>query len=200
VHAVLDEHDTPKSTAYTPGLGVARRDQRVPFQRSAIVLGVEAPLQPTAMHELVEIHETLLSTLARGAGFGSIDHLVPFHSSANPAVRRPSGGASACPTLMHQALDLQDTALSDVARDKPGLGGAGIGDHFAPCQRSAMGTPSPPPTAIHAVLDGHDTPVRLLENAWAGAVGTACTCQPKPSHLAATGRLFTALPGEAASV
>jgi hypothetical protein len=66
---------------------VVRRDQLLPFQRSASVVVVpEASVEyPTAMQSVADLHETPLSTLpAAPVGFGVVwsDQLVPFKRSA----------------------------------------------------------------------------------------------------------------------
>jgi hypothetical protein len=68
-------------------LGVDRVCHAVPFHTSASVrLLVDARYWPTAVHELVEVHETPSSELADDpAGFGvcCTVHVVPFHLSAS---------------------------------------------------------------------------------------------------------------------
>ena len=60
MHAVADGHETASSDATPVGAGVARTDQVVPFH-SAVWL-------PTAMHSVIELHDTPLKLLKSNAG------------------------------------------------------------------------------------------------------------------------------------
>jgi hypothetical protein len=109
---------------------------------------------PTAVHAVVEGHETPCSWLGYGYGEGAragvawIDHFLPFHRSATAPV-----GAS--PTAVHAVAEAHETDISVV------WSGAGVSwsDHLFPFQRSANAwvPPTLSPTAMHAIVELHDT-------------------------------------------
>jgi hypothetical protein len=96
---------------------------------------------------------------------GWIAHFVPFHLSASGIAPTPVEFA-AYPTAVQAVRDTQDTALRLVLFVPGGLGAGWIA-HFAPFQAMASGTSpsgiceSPTnPTAVQAVRDTQDTPLR----------------------------------------
>ena len=87
-----DKHDTEVNTLPTEaeGLVVGTTDHAVPFQASASVwLTVPLKSSPTAVHHVVDRHETSVSSEkppVPWSGLGTIDQSEPFHSSTNVSV------------------------------------------------------------------------------------------------------------------
>jgi len=90
VHAVEDVQDTPSKTVTCApvGLGVDLIDHPVPFQLSANETYFPELLtsHPVATHDVEELHDTPLNTLAvapLGLGVDWTDHSVPFQRSVS---------------------------------------------------------------------------------------------------------------------
>jgi hypothetical protein len=117
VHAVVDVHDTPRSTpSVAPlGVGIVWINQRTPSHRSANGKLVPVLLSddPTALHAVVDAHDTPQSTLSVapvGAGIGWIDQPTPSHRSTNGAV--VPALSTKDPTAVQAVVDVHDTAWS----------------------------------------------------------------------------------------
>lgn len=167
-------------------LGVGWTVHWVPSQRSATMNGAGVKTRPTAVHADGVEQETPfkkppLPPVPDGVTGDCIVQVAPSHRSA-------SSPESVFPTAVHAAAEVHETA----PRVYPVL--AVVGDgwmlHVAPFHRSAT-VPSglkelsnAPPTAVQAVADVHDTPVKKLIGAPAGA-GIDSTVQLVPSHLSA---------------
>jgi hypothetical protein len=91
VHELIETHETPLRVSSPNELtfGLGTTDQMVPSQDSINVLDrsvLGVLYSPTAVHELVEIHETPLSSLiggevVLGSGLGTTVQVVPSHIS-----------------------------------------------------------------------------------------------------------------------
>jgi hypothetical protein len=109
------------------------------------------------MQKLADTHDTLSSGLPV-LGVDCIDHVVPFHVSANepkPLDERVD------PTAMHELLDRHETPPRVAEVDWLGVGTT---DQLAPlhiCANVLEEDPDPnsPPVAMQVVTDGQDTPV-----------------------------------------
>jgi hypothetical protein len=114
MQALLDVHDTRyRLKNATPwGLGVVWIDQLVPFHCSASVPVLELP---TAVHAVLDVHDTPESGAPDGLGVVWIDQLVPFHCSASVPVLE-------LPTAVHAVLDVHDTPESQLEVAPDGLG------------------------------------------------------------------------------
>src|ERR1700722_8712526 len=87
---LAEVQDTPERLlpCAPEGFGVVSMDQAVPLNTSASVTWVPGLLlyTPTAVQALDEVHDTAKKALPRTPGIlgsFSIDHLLPFHSSAS---------------------------------------------------------------------------------------------------------------------
>lgn len=128
VQSLGDGHETPlRELPRAPrGRCVLRTAQRAPFQSCANAMRVpaESIRYPTAMHSLLEAHDTPSSASAVapvGVGVGWIDHRRPFQRSANVTRTLPDPAKN--PTALHAARAAQDTATS-----RPfGTAGSGTG-------------------------------------------------------------------------
>jgi hypothetical protein len=129
-------------------------------RRSASVMLTPARLvkNPTAIHDLVDAHETPSSSLVvapTGVGARRIVQLVPFQRAANMALPLD-------PTAVHAVVDAHDTATNPPPT---GLGVRWIAQ-LVPFHRSArviVPTRSVRnPTAVQNVLVVHDTPASPL--------------------------------------
>jgi hypothetical protein len=190
VQVVVEAHDTPlRLLEVTPvGVGVVWMDQLVPFQRSAngwpVPEGVFHVL-PTAVHVVVEVHDTLVRLLEvtpMGLGVAWIDQVVPSQRSARVL-------PSASPTAVHAVVEVHDTPFSRLLVAPVGLGTVWI-DQVVPFQRSAKGTmlpalPRADPTAMQAVAEVHDTPLRSALSVTPMGLGVAWTDQVVPSQRSA---------------
>jgi hypothetical protein len=199
VHAVADVHDTPSRplVVVPAGLGTVWIDQLVPFHRSAN--GRELPVllikEPTAMQAVLEVHDTCASPLdvaPGGPGMFWIDQLDPFHRSTS--IRPSLSLFVEYPTAMQLVLEVQDTPLR-LLKTAPGALAIDWLDQLVPFQTSpkvvsAVGmtfifpTFAKAPTAVHAVLEVHITPLRLLPGSPAG-VGVVWIDQLVPFHRSA---------------
>lgn len=115
-------HDTPWSVlASAPWtLGAPCRRHDAPFQRSTMVCWIpSAPIdEPTAVHELNEVHETFESSLVVhwwGSGRPRWTGLAPSQVSAS-ADRRSDREVSD-PTTTQRDGDVQETPVSDPAAE-----------------------------------------------------------------------------------
>jgi len=171
MHVEGSRQDTPpRKLTLADGSGVATSDQLVPSQEAAADVDVWALTPksvPTAMQKVGEVQE-IDPTWA--VAVGSIDQLLPSHSSARFALL-------VVPPIAKQKLgDVHDTADSD-----PPPADVGTTDHAVPSHRSARlscGMPNRP-TAIQKVGEMHDTEFR---NAFAVAdSGVGVTDHPDPS-------------------
>lgn len=182
MQAGAEGHVTPDSwlRAATAGFGVCCCDHLDPFQRSARVTGpVSLSISPTAVQTFANRHETPFNGAAHSAlwhptlPFGPrIDQLEPFHCSviqAPDSVVLPE--AEWEPTATHADLDVHETLLSvswsshAVHMQPVHRFGVLCRVQWVPFHRSASVTwPLPPlsydPTAVHAVVDVHDTALR----------------------------------------
>jgi len=175
------------STSYAPGrFGVLWTLHWVPAQRSATVNGAGVKASPVAVHADGEEHDTPLKkspfpSVPDGVTADCTVHAVPSHRSA-------SSPESVVPTAVHAETEVHETA----PRAYPGLCEVGDGwrvqavpFHCSATVPSGLRELSTlTPTAVHAVADVHDTPVRKLICAPAGA-GIGWMLQLVPPHLSA---------------
>jgi hypothetical protein len=119
MQAVSDVHDTPVRAAgvAAAGLGVARSFQLRPFQRSDNVWGADAndvEKTPTAMHALLDVHDTPPSMPNGDLGVRRTFQLRPFQRSAS-SLPFPAAlvNPPRCPTAMQALLDVHDTACRE---------------------------------------------------------------------------------------
>ena len=175
--------------AYTPGrFGVLWTLHWVPFHRSATV---DIPPEntsrdPVAVHSEGEEHETPLKTSPFPSVPGGV--IADCTVQAVPSHRSASSRESVCPTAVQAEAEVHETAF----RVYPAV--AAVGDgwmlHFVPFHCSATvpallpELSNEPPTAVHAVADVHDAPVRELLAAPVGP-GVGWMLQLVPSHRSA---------------
>jgi hypothetical protein len=186
VHAVAVVHTTPVSGApcAPAGLGVLWIDQVLPSQRSAKDAEEGRPA-PTAVHAVVEVHDTLRSPVTsrppgpRTTGLGVlwIVQLVPFQTSASVSP------APVPPTASQAVANVHDTPLSAAPTLPTGFAVLWIVQPL-PFQTSANVRPAASPTASQAVADVHDTPLNPL-SATPGGFGTLWIVQLLPFHVSA---------------
>jgi hypothetical protein len=143
-------------------------DQRVPFQCSASVSspGEVMEYHPAPVQAVADEHDTPRSRLFLapvGLGVGWMDQRVPFQCSAS--VSSPEELLKYDPAAVQEVTDGHDTPCKLLCTAPVGLG-EGWMDQRAPFQRSTS-DPSPPevllmyhPTAVHAVAERHDTPLK----------------------------------------
>ena len=179
VQEVADTQETLVNELYVAplGVGVGSIDQAVPFHCSARVISPEQnpPLhpvsaEPTPVHAVGDVHDMPLRTLALdplGFGVGWIDQALPSHTSARVfVVQKGLQFTSEEPVAIHDVAAVHDTALNRLALAPFGLSDGPI-VHAVPSQRSASGTGIPVwlserPTAMHAVLETHETAASAL--------------------------------------
>src|SRR5437764_8513518 len=113
-HEAGDVQDTELSwvAGSSGGLGVFLTTQLVPFQCSANGVWLAEPLvkNPTAMHDFVEGHDTLIRKLRTAPGgfcVGWTTELVPSQRSASVDTVPPPESTS--PTAVHTFAPLHDT-------------------------------------------------------------------------------------------
>jgi hypothetical protein len=152
-------------------------DQPLPFQ--CHVAGGIGPLpdtfhSPTPSQAVADTQDTAEDVVPPECPgpFVTHDHARPFQRPNNELSGRPQ-----FPTAAQNALDAHDTP--DNPPPNPGPNAktlvASI-DQLEPSQRSTSGAPTPPaasnggaePTAVQAVADVHDTPLRTLGRESAG--------------------------------
>ena len=144
-------HETPESWLIVApaGFGLVTTDQVVPSQRCTEVLlrpGAVIVL-PTAMQLVVLVHDTpsnVANDALIGLGLGVVDHVTPFHCSANVCRLlndRSNAELVARPTAMQFPSALHETAASWV-RVAPGLGLMTF-YHLLPFQRWMRVTDAP---------------------------------------------------------
>jgi hypothetical protein len=129
-------------------------------------------------------------------GFGVIwtDQVAPFHRSAS--VTLPMPVLRALPTAVQEPEEEHDTPSKPAAPAPTGFGVVWT-DQVAPFHRSASGSDPPlalaaPPTAVHAVAEVHDTPLRVDALAPTGT-RVDWIAQVTPFHRSARGVSSTAL-------
>jgi hypothetical protein len=157
--AFVVAHDTWLSWDVSPPrLGVLCVDHLVPCRRSttATVSPAESMLAaPTAVHAVADEQDTPQSQSPipnPGWEVRSTDHRLPFQRAAPD------------PTATHAVADAHDTSLRPLGLPRWSA-------HLDPFHRPTDEPPpknpripsvyAPPPTAMQAVLDVHDTPVAL---------------------------------------
>jgi hypothetical protein len=160
--------DTPPKLlpADPEGVGVGWTRQVVPFQCSARVTKMPAPLVvcPTAVHDAGDVQETPLRAPGVRPGVGRTRQRVPFHRSArNPPM---SPGLEVPPTAMHDLADVQATLNRPLAAAPARLGVAWMA-HEVPFQCSAKVTGVlrlliELPTVVQAEADVHATAFRTV--------------------------------------
>jgi hypothetical protein len=137
-------------------------DQLVPFQRSTNP-------SPTAVQAVADGHDTPLSWLTGwpvGLGEDWIDQVLPFQRSAKVPWLLP-------PTAVQATAEVHDTPSKKLYVALVGFG-VDWTDQLVPSQRSAKVSALPlfvdkkDPTAVHAVVDVHDTPLSWLFTAALG--------------------------------
>ncbi|MFL5859704.1 MAG: hypothetical protein ACJ780_02850 [Solirubrobacteraceae bacterium] len=164
VQAVADVHDTPlKELEVAPaGLGIPWLDQILPFQRSTN--GKPLLKDPAAMQAFADAHDTPFNPPA-GLGIRCSDQVLPFQRSTN---------GPKLPTAVQTVADVHDTPLSPLLVAPAGWGIRWL-DQVKPFQRSTNGTELPAatsvnaPTAVQALADVQDTPLRESFSAVLGA-------------------------------
>ena len=157
--AFAEAHDTWANVDVgSPRLGVPCIDHLVPCRRSTTgtVSSEESMLAaPTAVHAVADEQDTPDSQSPSpnpGLGVRCTDHFVPFQRAAPD------------PTATHAVADAHDTSLRPLGLPRWSA-------HLDPFHRPTDEPPpknpripsvyAPPPTAMQAVLDVHDTPVAL---------------------------------------
>jgi hypothetical protein len=161
VQAVVAVHDTLLRLKELPlvGLGVDWIDQLVPSQCSANVEALLPPTaDPTAVQAVVEVQDTALRWVVVELGVVGIVQPVPSQRCTNAPRESP-------PTAVQAVLEVHDTAVSSDCVAPLRFGVNWI-DQLLPSQRSANIPWLPPtkacPTAVHAVVEVHDTATRLV--------------------------------------
>ena len=103
MHAVAEAHDTADRLLLVPplGLGVVSIVQLVPSQNSASV--APAPLFPTAVQSVADVHETAFRLPPLGVGVVWVVQVLPSQRSTN-------GPPLLDPTAVHAVADEQDVA------------------------------------------------------------------------------------------
>ncbi len=186
--------DTPlRELVVAPtGVGVGRMVHVVPFHVSANVqLVVPISLafvveKPTAVHAVVDVQDTPVRELLVAPvtlGVVCAVQVVPFHTSAN--VRPVLLVFVEEPTAVHAVVDVQDTPVRELL---VAPAGAGVGRmvqvvpfHDSTSCIGLLGTVKYRPTAVQAVADVQDTPLRELLVAPAG-LGVVWMVQVVPFH------------------
>jgi len=169
VHEIDDGHETAVSCTdlAPPGYRVSSIDQRLPSQRSASITSKPVTAKnPTAVHDVGAAHETPVSWTAvvvSGVGVRWSAHREPFQRSANGAAS-PDRSVE-WPTAVHAQGDVHETPDRKLTLAPAGpVVGSSL--QRRPSQRSASVVPVVPrlspecPTAMHAVVDEHETPAR----------------------------------------
>jgi hypothetical protein len=167
VQAVDEAHETAVNKdpiEVTGGLGVFRTVHFVPFHTSTKVRKAELPSwSPTAVHAVLEVHETPLKTALvdpNGVWVFRITHFVPIQASAS--IESTFELLSENPTAVHDPTVAQETARSSVSVAPAGMGVFWI-THFVPFHASARPPFTPLawylPTAVQVVFELHETPL-----------------------------------------
>jgi hypothetical protein len=101
------------------------------------------------------------------------------------------------PAATHAPAEVHDTPISSLAFPSAVGSATALGvrwiDHVEPFQRSAkvapltspLTTPEEPPTAVHALADVHDTP--LKKESWAAGLGVRWTDHLEPFQRSSSG-------------
>jgi hypothetical protein len=172
-------------------------DQVVPSKVSTSVwlatwLGDALLKAPTAVHELIETHDTPKRKLwlGVGLGLGTTDQVVPSHISTRvrsfPKLGIPE---EAVPAATQKLVETHDTPLRTLA-NVPGLG-LGVTDQVLPSHISTRVPGDSPellltsrPTATQKCFETQDTPPsRKLSRS---GLGLGTTDQVVPSHISTT--------------
>src|SRR6516165_6347768 len=156
-----------------------------PFHRSASVTCVRLLVYaPTAMQVVTVGQATAFESrryAPTGVGVGWMRHRVPFHRSARVWWERHTGKGQAIPVPVQADSEVQDT-LDRKSPCVPGGLGVDCTVQVVPVSRSASVPAFVPPTAMHAVTDWHQTPLRPPGVCW---VGVRWTVHREPSHRSA---------------
>lgn len=107
-----------------PGLRLGETDHVLPFNDSMRVRGAVrlfAEVVPTAMHEVVEVHDTPVRySTVPGLGLWETDHVLPFHDSMRVSLTVVDEEE---PTATHEVVEAHDTpSRPSKALVPPGLG------------------------------------------------------------------------------
>jgi hypothetical protein len=106
------------------GVGTGWIDQLTPSHRSAN--GTPAPVPPTPVHAVVDVHDTSWSTSA-GLGMVWSDQVVPFHCSANVVPGAASGLLSPWdPPAVQAVADTHETSKNPPSPVWLALVGLGV--------------------------------------------------------------------------
>jgi hypothetical protein len=169
--------------------GLATTDHVVPSKVSTSVWLTLDPFQkaPTAVHELIETHDTpkrslIGSEAVLGSGLGATDQVVPSHISTR--VRgcvETEPLATAVPAATQKLVETHDTPLRRLPL-VPGLG-LGATDQVAPSHISTRVPLPVSPTATQKCFETQDTPLRKSNTS---GLGLGTTDQVVPSHMTTT--------------
>jgi hypothetical protein len=184
VQEVAERHETPYSAAYDDALSTSEADQVVPDRTSESPTTAEvAPdfADPTATHEVAEVHETLLTKdweSPAGCGRATSLQVRPFQLSANG----PLGVPFELPVPMQDVADVHEMALM-TAKVAPAGSGSDTGVHEEPLYVAAKAESPGPlvalPTAMQEVELVQDT-LATDEYSSAPGLGTPSSVQTVP--------------------
>ena len=190
----LDVHDTPwRKSSPVPGrLGaVLRSSSFAPSQPSVERRRRADLLDRPRCRTLLDEHDTppmLPPTAPAERGVYWILQRTPFHLSVKVSGGPSTSASCPSPTAVHARLDAHDTPKSSLPWETTGVFWI---THLAPFQRSAncdgvSAVGDSPlvkwkvPTAVHALLDEHDTP--LKSTVWPDSLGVVCIAHLTPFH------------------
>jgi hypothetical protein len=188
---LTERHDTSASwLLFAPEFGLDTIFQALPFHDSISVrlTPLAAWYEPTAVHDAVDTHATLLSASALVPPWmrldRSTDQVFPFHNSTSGNVLNVEL-ACQLPTATHAVAETHETPASVLAA-VPRLG-LGTIFHTLPFHDSTSvrkvplvpGSP-PPPTAMHHWAETHETALRVMYVCPKFGLGT--TCHDRPFH------------------
>src|SRR6516165_2816846 len=126
----------PESWLFPVGLpfGLGTTDQVVPSQDKICVFhGPKFEYRPAAVQELVEIHDTALSSVKVPApGLPTADQVVPSHISTRENVSPWAARSTTSPTATQKLVETQDTPLSPPSSSEPPGVGLGTTDQVLP--------------------------------------------------------------------
>ena len=172
MHSFAARQSIPSNpaSALTAGVGIGWTVQVCPSQFSA---SQSAPPNPTTVHCVAEMQETLLGYQPGIGGRRPVVQLDPLRLSANAPEDQTAAHHL---TVGHDTL-LMALPANGLSRE---IGGVPAILHVVPFRSSTPGTPlALSPTAVHDVIAGHDTASKLTP------LAAVSECHVEPSQRSA---------------
>jgi hypothetical protein len=146
------------------------------------------------MHALADVHDTAvrwLAMAAAGTGTFLIAHRTPFQRSDSGTEEATVSLSAENPAAMHALAEAHETPLKELKTNPAGLRMRWLA-HLRPFQRSATTSEASPsrlderPTALQALAEAHDIPLREVKPSPAGS-GMRWMAHLRPFQRSASG-------------